>query len=142
VIPYGVRVPAAARRVANCCTPFTRRLSTRRKSSQWSEYWSDVRVPVESSLDICRLGAELAVQSQQRRWDDRTRHSQLQPTLSSAGTDRWVLSWRRRKEVVQAVGVLVDDEKREQRQAAADHRHQPRHGHVRRHLRTGKYVSK
>ena len=40
------------------------------------------------------VGAELAVQSQQRRWDDGTRHSQLQPALSSAGTDEWVLSWR------------------------------------------------
>ena len=38
--------------------------------------------------------AELAVQSQQRRWDDGTRHSQLQPALSSVGTDKWVLSWR------------------------------------------------
>ena len=47
---------------------------------------------VESSLDI--NGAELAVQSQQRRWDDGTRHPQLQPALSSAGTDEWVLSWR------------------------------------------------
>ena len=50
-----------------------------------------MQLVIESSLDICRLGAELAVQSQQRRWDDRTRHSQLQPTLSSAGTDRWVV---------------------------------------------------
>ena len=40
------------------------------------------------------VGAELAVQSQQRRWDDATRHTQLQPALSSAGTDEWVLSWR------------------------------------------------
>ena len=40
------------------------------------------------------VGAELAVQSQQRRWDDGTRHPQLQPALSSAGTDEWVLSWR------------------------------------------------
>ena len=40
------------------------------------------------------VGAELAVQSQQRRWDDGTRHPQLQPALSSAGTDKWVLSWR------------------------------------------------
>jgi len=43
--------------------------------------------------EICSRGAELAVQSQQRRWDDATRHSQLQPALSSAATDRWVLSW-------------------------------------------------
>ena len=48
-----------------------------------------MQLVIESSRDICRLGAELAVQSQQRRWDDRTRHSQLQPALSSAGTDRW-----------------------------------------------------
>ena len=40
------------------------------------------------------VGAELAVQSQQRRWDDGTRHPQLQPALTSAGTDKWVLSWR------------------------------------------------
>jgi len=40
------------------------------------------------------VGAELAVQSQQRLWDDGTRHPQLQPALSSAGTDKWVLSWR------------------------------------------------
>jgi len=40
------------------------------------------------------VGAELAVQSQQRRWDDGTRHPQLQPALSSAGTDEWVLRWR------------------------------------------------
>ena len=40
------------------------------------------------------VDAELAVQSQQRRWDDGTRHPQLQPALSSAGTDEWVLSWR------------------------------------------------
>jgi len=40
------------------------------------------------------VGAELAVQSQQRQWDDGTRHTQLQPALSSAGTDEWVLSWR------------------------------------------------
>jgi len=40
------------------------------------------------------VGAELAVQSQQRRWDDGPRHPQLQPALSSAGTDEWVLSWR------------------------------------------------
>ena len=41
------------------------------------------------------VGAELAVQSQQRLWDDGTRHPQLQPALSSAaGTDEWVLSWR------------------------------------------------
>jgi len=40
------------------------------------------------------VGAELAVQSQQRLWDDSTRHPQLQPALSSAGTDKWVLSWR------------------------------------------------
>ena len=32
------------------------------------------------------VGAELAIQSQQRRWDDGTRHPQLQPALSSAGT--------------------------------------------------------
>jgi len=32
------------------------------------------------------VGAELTVQSQQRRWDDGTRHPQLQPALSSAGT--------------------------------------------------------
>ena len=43
--------------------------------------------------EICSRGAELAVQSQQRRWDDGTRHSQLQPALSSAGTDEWALSW-------------------------------------------------
>jgi len=40
------------------------------------------------------VGAELAVQSQQRRWDDGTRHPQLQTALSSAGTDEWVLRWR------------------------------------------------
>jgi len=51
-----------------------------------------MQLVIESSRDICRLGAELAVQSQQRRWDDGyTRHSQLQPALSSAGTDRWVV---------------------------------------------------
>jgi len=49
---------------------------------------------IETSLEICSRGVELAVQSQQRRWDDATRHSQLQPALSSAGTDEWVLSWR------------------------------------------------
>ena len=49
---------------------------------------------LELSLDICSRGAELAVQSQQRRWDDASRHPQLQPALSSAGTDEWVLSWR------------------------------------------------
>ena len=40
------------------------------------------------------VGAELAVQSQQRRWDDGTRHPQLQPALSSVGTGGWVLTWR------------------------------------------------
>jgi len=49
---------------------------------------------IETSLEICSRGAELAVQSQQRRWDDATRHPQLQPALSSAATDEWVLSWR------------------------------------------------
>jgi len=44
------------------------------------------------------VGAELAVQSQQRRWDDGTRHPQLQTALSSAGTDEWVLSWRLNEE--------------------------------------------
>jgi len=50
----------------------------------------------QSSSRVWRfaVGAELAVQSQQRRRDDGTRHSQLQPALSSAGTDEWVLSWR------------------------------------------------
>ena len=37
------------------------------------------------------VGAELAVQPQQRRWDDGTRQSQLQPALSSVATDEWVL---------------------------------------------------
>ena len=44
------------------------------------------------------VGAELAVQSQQRRWDDGTRHPQLQPALSNAGTDEWVFSWRLNEE--------------------------------------------
>ena len=44
------------------------------------------------------VDAELAVQSQQRRWDDASRHPQLQPALSSAGTDEWVLSWRLNEE--------------------------------------------
>jgi len=36
------------------------------------------------------VGAELAVQSQQRRWDDATRHPQLQPALSrQVGLERW-----------------------------------------------------
>jgi len=43
---------------------------------------------------IISRGAELAVQSQQRRWDDASRQPQLQSALSSAGTDEWVLSWR------------------------------------------------
>ena len=30
--------------------------------------------------------------------DDGTRHTQLQPALSSAGTDEWVLSWRLNKD--------------------------------------------
>jgi len=38
------------------------------------------------------------MQSHQRRWDDGTRHPQLQPALSSAGTDEWVLSWRLNEE--------------------------------------------
>jgi len=40
------------------------------------------------------VGAELAVQSRLTAPDDGTRHPQLQPALSSAGTDEWVLSWR------------------------------------------------
>jgi len=40
------------------------------------------------------VGAELAVQSQHRPM---TPHPQLQPALSSAGTDTWVLSWRLNK---------------------------------------------
>jgi len=47
----------------------------------------------DSNVDICSRGAELAVhESQQRRWDDGQRHSQLQSALSSAGTDEWVLN--------------------------------------------------
>ena len=51
-----------------------------------------------SRVGTFAVGAELAVQSQQRRWDDGTRHPQLQPALSSAGTDEWVLSWRLNEE--------------------------------------------
>jgi len=47
------------------------------------------------------VGAELAVQSQQRRWDDATRHPQLQPALCPVteqpgpGTEtRWVWGQR------------------------------------------------
>ena len=59
----------------------------------------DVWVLVESSrVWTLVVGAELAVQSQQRRWDDGTRHPQLQLALSSAGTDKWVLSWRLNEE--------------------------------------------
>ena len=55
--------------------------------------------PVDSSrVGTFLVGTELAVQSQQRRWDDGTRHPQLQPALSSAGTDEWVLSWRLNEE--------------------------------------------
>ena len=57
--------------------------------------YADNGNPLESSrVWTSVVGAELAVQSQQRRWDDGTRHPQLQPALSSAGTDKWVLNWR------------------------------------------------
>ena len=45
-----------------------------------------------SSQDICsRRRTRCTVTTAP---DDGTRHSQLQPALSSAGTDEWVLSWR------------------------------------------------
>jgi len=46
---------------------------------------------VESSLDSSRCTATTAP-------DDGTRHPQLQPALSSAGTDKWVLIWRLNEE--------------------------------------------
>jgi len=58
---------------------------------------SDSSMSITDDIKTSRIfvvGAELAVQSQQRRWDDGTRHPQLQPALSSARTDERVLSWR------------------------------------------------
>ena len=46
---------------------------------------------VESSLDSSRCTATTAP-------DVGTRHPQLQPALSSAGTDKWVLIWRLNEE--------------------------------------------
>jgi len=62
---------------------------------------------VESRVWKFVVGAELAVQSQHRRWDDGTRHSQLQPALSSAGTDKWVLNWRLNKASVGRCSLVV-----------------------------------
>ena len=49
---------------------------------------------VESSLDICsrrRTRCTVTTAPMGRRY---TTLTQLQPALSSAGTDKWVLSWR------------------------------------------------
>ena len=49
---------------------------------------------VESSLDICSRRRTRCTVTTAPDVDDGTRHPQLQPALSSAGTDEWVLSWR------------------------------------------------
>ena len=51
---------------------------------------------VESSLDICsRRRTRCTVTTAP---DNGTQHPQLQPALSSAGTDKWVFSWRLKEE--------------------------------------------
>ena len=53
---------------------------------------------VESSLDICSWRRTRCTVTTAP--DDGTRHPQLQPALSSAGTDEWVFSWRLNDESV------------------------------------------
>ena len=62
----------------------------------WVLVWGLLASRVESSLDICcQRQTRCTVTTAP---DDGTRHPQLQPALSSAGTDKWVLSWRLNEE--------------------------------------------
>ena len=59
-------------------------------------YWELQQV--ESCLDICSRRRTRCTVTTAPDVDDGTRHPQLQPALSSAGTDEWVLSWRLNEE--------------------------------------------
>jgi len=60
--------------------------------SKTATCWTKLALPLESSRDICsRRRTRCTVTT---ATDDGTRHPQLQPALSDAGTDQWVLSWR------------------------------------------------